>query len=138
MKLTKQEQKIANMIARGLDNKTIANDLYIEQSTLKTHILSLYKKFNIKKTTSTNNCRSLLVAKILQKQIIHAKNQLDVAEQLHEESLKFMQPNINLCRKFLELYQNEIPCINCPVELIKADCNEKKDICLQRIWDLMK
>ncbi len=46
--LTTQEIKILNLINDGKTNKEIAGDLYIEVSTVKSHINKLYSKLNVK------------------------------------------------------------------------------------------
>lgn len=45
---TPQEIKILELISLGKSNKEIANDLFIELSTVKTHINKLYSKLGIK------------------------------------------------------------------------------------------
>ena len=46
--LTSRQFEVYQLIAEGKSNKEIMSDLYIEQSTLKTHINQIYKKLNIK------------------------------------------------------------------------------------------
>lgn len=46
--LTPRQYEVYQLIAEGKSNKEIMSDLYIEQSTLKTHINQIYKKLNIK------------------------------------------------------------------------------------------
>lgn len=46
--LTQQEDKILNLIFDGKSNKEIASELFIELSTVKTHINKLYKKLDVK------------------------------------------------------------------------------------------
>ncbi len=45
--LTTQEMTILGLIAQGLSNKEIIESLFISMSTLKTHIVSIYRKLNI-------------------------------------------------------------------------------------------
>ena len=45
--LTSRQREIYDLILSGKSNKEIVSILYIEQSTLKTHINHLYKKLNI-------------------------------------------------------------------------------------------
>lgn len=45
--LTKKEIEILNLITNGKSNKEIASDLFIELSTVKTHINKIYSKLNI-------------------------------------------------------------------------------------------
>jgi len=44
---TSQEQKILSMIETGKTNKEIANELFIEVSTVKSHINKLYAKLKV-------------------------------------------------------------------------------------------
>lgn len=46
--ITKQEQKILHLILEEKSNKEIAADLFIELSTVKTHINKLYSKLGVK------------------------------------------------------------------------------------------
>jgi len=46
-KLTKQEQKILNLILQDKSNKEIASEIFVSVSTVKTHINNLYKKINV-------------------------------------------------------------------------------------------
>lgn len=45
--LTKREKEILILIARGLLNKEIANELNITERTVKNHISNLFKKINV-------------------------------------------------------------------------------------------
>lgn len=45
--LTNKEKEILNLITAGKSNKEIASDLFIELSTVKTHINKIYSKLNI-------------------------------------------------------------------------------------------
>lgn len=45
--LTMQEEKVARLICTGKSNKDIASELFISQSTIKTHISNIYSKLNI-------------------------------------------------------------------------------------------
>ena len=45
--LTKQEQKIVNLILQDKTNKEIAQEIFVSVSTVKTHINNIYKKLNI-------------------------------------------------------------------------------------------
>jgi DNA-binding NarL/FixJ family response regulator len=47
-RLTERQKEVYNMIISGKTNKEILSELYIEQSTLKTHINQIYRKLNIK------------------------------------------------------------------------------------------
>ncbi len=46
--LTERQREVYDLIISGKTNKEIMTELFIEQSTLKTHINQLYKKLNIK------------------------------------------------------------------------------------------
>ncbi len=46
--LTLREQEILGMIVQGHTNRQIAQDLYIEQSTVKWHIRQIYKKLGVR------------------------------------------------------------------------------------------
>ncbi len=45
-KLTKQEQCVLELVAKGLINKEIATELNISIATTKAHLESIYKKLN--------------------------------------------------------------------------------------------
>lgn len=47
-KLTKQEEKIAQLIIKGFSNKEIAKTLFISEKTVKTHLGHIFKKLGIK------------------------------------------------------------------------------------------
>jgi len=46
--LTFRQREVYDLIVSGKTNKEITSELFIEQSTLKTHINQIYKKLNIK------------------------------------------------------------------------------------------
>jgi len=46
--LTSRQNEVYELIVAGKSNKEIMAELYIEQSTLKSHINQIYKKLNIK------------------------------------------------------------------------------------------
>ena len=46
--LTERQREVYDLIISGKTNKEIMTELFIEQSTLKTHINQIYKKLNIK------------------------------------------------------------------------------------------
>jgi len=45
--LTSKEKQILELICSGKSNKEIASELFVELSTVKTHINKLYTKLNI-------------------------------------------------------------------------------------------
>jgi len=57
--LTSRQYEVFQLIKEGKSNKEIMSSLYIEQSTLKSHINQIYKKLNIKSRrelkSNTNN-----------------------------------------------------------------------------------
>lgn len=60
--LTRQEEKILSLIIEGKSNKEIASELFIELSTVKTHINKLYAKLGAK-----NRSEAKSMAKTLEK-----------------------------------------------------------------------
>ena len=46
--LTERQGEVYDLIISGKTNKEIMTELFIEQSTLKTHVNQIYKKLNIK------------------------------------------------------------------------------------------
>lgn len=46
--LTERQRKVYDLIVSGKTNKEIMSELFIEQSTLKSHVNQIYKKLNIK------------------------------------------------------------------------------------------
>lgn len=55
--LTTRQKEVYDLIISGKTNKEIISELFIEQSTLKTHVNQIYKKLNIK-------CRNELKSKL--------------------------------------------------------------------------
>lgn len=47
-KLTERQREVYDLIISGQTNKEIMSELFIEQSTLKSHINQIYRKLNIK------------------------------------------------------------------------------------------
>ncbi len=58
--LTKRQQEVFALIAAGKSNKEIAAELFIEQSTLKSHINQVYKSLNL-----SNRKQAIALAKQL-------------------------------------------------------------------------
>ncbi len=50
-KLSSREQEILDLLALGLSNKEIGEKLFVSVNTVKTHILSLYNKLDVKNRT---------------------------------------------------------------------------------------
>lgn len=51
MKLTKREYEVLTLIAEGLNNREIANNLYISEKTVKNHVSNIFKKINVNDRT---------------------------------------------------------------------------------------
>jgi len=49
--LTERESEIAALLLKGRTYKMIANELYLSENTVKTHIKNIYSKFNIRSKT---------------------------------------------------------------------------------------
>jgi len=50
-KLTKREYEVLTLIAEGLNNREIANNLYISEKTVKNHVSNIFKKINVNDRT---------------------------------------------------------------------------------------
>ncbi|GMM69734.1 MAG: helix-turn-helix transcriptional regulator [Pseudomonadota bacterium] len=50
--LSKRELQVAHKIMEGCSNKTIAQDLFISERTVKFHCANIYKKLNISSRTA--------------------------------------------------------------------------------------
>ena len=48
-RLTERENDVMKYVAKGYDNKQICEKLFISETTLKTHVRSVYKKFSANK-----------------------------------------------------------------------------------------
>lgn len=59
-KLSAREQEILDLLALGLSNKEIGEKLFVSVNTIKTHILSLYNKLDVKNRTQAAIKGSLL------------------------------------------------------------------------------
>lgn len=49
--LTSRENEILGCLKKGLSNREIANNLYISEKTVKTHLKNIFRKLNITKRT---------------------------------------------------------------------------------------
>ncbi|MDF1696794.1 MAG: LuxR C-terminal-related transcriptional regulator [Saprospiraceae bacterium] len=58
--ITNQEEKILSLILQEKSNKEIASELFIELSTVKTHINKLYSKMGVKNRTEAKNMAKTL------------------------------------------------------------------------------
>ncbi len=58
--LTQQEGKILDLISLGKSNKEIASELFIELSTVKTHINKLYAKLNVSNRTEAKEYSKMI------------------------------------------------------------------------------
>ena len=55
--LTNKEKEVLSMLAKGANNKEIADKMVVKEVTVKTHLNSIYKKLNV-----TNRTQAILVA----------------------------------------------------------------------------
>lgn len=51
LEITEREYEVLVLIAKGLSNKEIANELFLSESTIKTHVSNLLVKLNAKRRT---------------------------------------------------------------------------------------
>lgn len=51
LEITSREYEVLELIAKGFSNKEIAEDLFLSESTIKTHVSSLLVKLNAKRRT---------------------------------------------------------------------------------------
>lgn len=56
--LTEKETEVIFYLASGLSNKEIAQKMYVTEHTVKAHLTSIFKKFNV-----TNRTAAALIAK---------------------------------------------------------------------------
>ncbi|WP_287128339.1 response regulator transcription factor [Candidatus Cyanaurora vandensis] len=49
--LTEREGEVLKLVAKGLDNREIANQLYISQRTVQNHLNNIYAKLNVRGRT---------------------------------------------------------------------------------------
>ncbi len=50
-KLTRREYEVITLIAEGLNNKEIAEKLFISEKTVKNHVSNIFKKINVSDRT---------------------------------------------------------------------------------------
>jgi two-component system, NarL family, nitrate/nitrite response regulator NarL len=60
--LSPREQAIANLVARGFSNKTIAKELEISPWTVATYLRRIFEKLNV-------NSRTAMIARLLEQKI---------------------------------------------------------------------
>ena len=68
MKLTKRENEITKYVVAGFSDYGISRIMFIAESTIKTHLRHIYKKFGIANNKNYNQ-RTLLTSIILKKEI---------------------------------------------------------------------
>ncbi|APZ45685.1 LuxR family transcriptional regulator [Polaribacter reichenbachii] len=51
LEISNREYEVLQKIAEGLSNKEIANDLFVSESTIKTHVSNILLKLNAKRRT---------------------------------------------------------------------------------------
>jgi len=51
VKLTKREYEVISLIAEGLNNREIAEQLFISEKTVKNHVSNIFKKINVNDRT---------------------------------------------------------------------------------------
>ncbi len=51
LEITSREYEVLELIAKGFSNKEIANELFLSESTIKTHVSNLLTKLNAKRRT---------------------------------------------------------------------------------------
>ena len=51
LEITDREYEVLQLISKGLSNKEIANQLFLTESTIKTHVSNLLVKLNAKRRT---------------------------------------------------------------------------------------
>jgi DNA-binding CsgD family transcriptional regulator len=49
--LSKREQEVLNLLAQGMSNQEIADELFVSVPTVKTHISNIYEKLDVKRRT---------------------------------------------------------------------------------------
>ena len=60
--LTERENDVMKYVAKGYDNKQICDKLFIAESTLRTHLKSVYKKLSVSnKKQSITRLRATLI-----------------------------------------------------------------------------
>lgn len=59
MRLTKREREILKLVAVGLSNAQVGKNLFIEETTVKFHLNSIYRKLN-----SHNRTQAVHVARL--------------------------------------------------------------------------
>lgn len=74
-RLTPREMEIAELVERGLSNKEIARELYIEISTVKNHVHSILERMNVQRRgEAAARLRTMLPARSLLRQDLGQRN----------------------------------------------------------------
>lgn len=61
--LSNREAEVAVLVAKGLSNKEVANQLFVTEKTIKFHLTNIYKKINVKS-------RAQLIVLVLKNQTV--------------------------------------------------------------------
>lgn len=62
LNISKREYEVLGLIGKGFSNQEIASQLYISESTVKTHVSNLLSKLNAKRRTQAiNNAKELRI-----------------------------------------------------------------------------
>ena len=49
--LTEREKEVLKLVAKGANNETIANELFVKEYTVKAHLNNIFKKLKVKNRT---------------------------------------------------------------------------------------
>jgi len=71
--LTLREKEIMKLVAKGNSNKQIAQQLFVSELTVKTHLKNIFKKLNV--TNRTQAILAVMAKKIIKKQNLYQKTE---------------------------------------------------------------